>query len=278
MSGATTRSRLTSKSQGVLHHVLQVSGEELADVRGLMCEKWTHSSCMAYSHDIFKFLERTANVKFLCNGCLSADFRPKSTLDVGELTKGIEDIKESLEIIKSWPTCNPSPPQLEAKYSSVVKSSSDISQELRFSGMPENSMGIDIKNDKSNSFEHDEKMISDTLKFFWANAEEISSFRRLGNFNATNKRPRQILVKFRNVITADRLFARAIMLKNYEPNIKGNKYSVFLSKSLNKEDQERERNLLKKIRELLESGNEAKDLKIRNNILYLKNQAVNCTE
>ena len=44
-----------------------------------------HSSCVGYSHDIFKFLERTANVKFLCNGCLSADIRPKSTVDVGEL-------------------------------------------------------------------------------------------------------------------------------------------------------------------------------------------------
>ena len=74
------------------------------------CEKWTHSSCMGYSHGIFKFLERAANVKFLCNGCLSADIRPKSTVDVGELSQGIEDIKESLEIIKSWPTCNPSPP------------------------------------------------------------------------------------------------------------------------------------------------------------------------
>ena len=85
-------------------------------------------------------------------------------------------------------------------------------------------------------------------------------------------------MKFRNVITADRLFAQAAILKNYEPNIKGNKFSVSLSKSLNTGDQERERNLLKKRRELLESGNKAKDIKIRNNILYLKNQAVNCTE
>ena len=131
-------------------------------------------------------------------------------------------------------------------YSSVVKSSSDISQQLRFRSMPEISMIIDSKIDKSNIFEHDEKMISDTMKFLGANAEEISSFRRLGKFNATNKRPRQILVKFRNVITADRLFARATMLKNYERNIIGNKYSVFLSKSLNNEEQERERKLLKK--------------------------------
>ena len=90
-------------------------------------------------------------------------------------------------------------------------------------------MGTDSKIDKLNIFEHDEKMISDTMKFLGANNEEISSFRRLGKFNATNKRPRQIL-KFRNVITAARLFARATMLENYEPNIKGNKYSIFLSK------------------------------------------------
>ena len=180
--------------------------------------------------------------------CLSADIRPKSTVDVGELSKGIEDIKESLEIIKSWPTCNPSPLQLEAKYSSVVKSSSDKYQELRLSGMPDISMSTDSKFDKSNNFEHDEKMISDSMKFLGANVEEISSFRRHGNFNATKKRPRQMLVKFRNVITADRIFAHATMLKNYEPNIKGNKYSIFLSKSSNKEDQERERNLLKKRR------------------------------
>ena len=81
--------------------------------------------------------------------------------------------------------------------------------------MPEISMGTDSKIDKSNFCEHDEKMISDTMKFLGANAKEISSFSRLGKFNATNKRPRQITVKFRNVITADRLFVRATMLKNY---------------------------------------------------------------
>ena len=51
-------------------------------------------------------------------------------------------------------------------------------------------MGTDSKTDKSNIFEHDEKMISDTMKFLGANAEEISSFRRPGKVNANNKRPR----------------------------------------------------------------------------------------
>ena len=64
--------------------MFQVSGGELADVRGLqkvMCEGGEGCSCMGYSHDIFKFLERAANVKFLCNGCLHADIHPKSTVD-----------------------------------------------------------------------------------------------------------------------------------------------------------------------------------------------------
>ena len=130
-------------------------------------------------------------------------------------------------------------------------------------------MGNDSKIDKSNIFEHDEKMISDTMNFLGTNAEEISPFRTLGKLNATNKNTRQVLVKFRKVITADRLFERATMLENYKSNIKENKDSVFLSKFLNKKDQERERTLLKKRRELLESGNEAKDMKIRSNILYL---------
>ena len=48
-------------------------------------------------------------------------------------------------------------------------------------------MGTDSKIDKSKIFEHDEKMISNTMKFLGANAEKISSFRRLGKFNATYK-------------------------------------------------------------------------------------------
>ena len=111
-------------------------------------------------------------------------------MDVGELSKGIEDIKESWQIIKSRPTCDPSAPQLEAKYSSVVKSSFDISQELRFSGIAEMSIVTDSKIDKSNIFEHDEKMISNTMKFLGANAEKISSFSTLGKLNATNKNTR----------------------------------------------------------------------------------------
>ena len=34
------------------------------------------------------------------------------------------------------------------------------------------------------------------MELLGANKEEISPFRELGKFNATNKKPRQILVKF----------------------------------------------------------------------------------
>ena len=41
-------------------------------------------------------------------------------------------------------------------------------------------MGTDSKIAKLRFFEHDEKMISNTMKFLGVNAEEISSFRRFG--------------------------------------------------------------------------------------------------
>ena len=75
--------------------------------------------------------------------------------------------------MKSRSTCNHSPLQLDAKYSSVVKSSSDISEDLRLSGMPEISKGTDSKIGKSNNFEHDEKKLSVTMKFLgWNNCRK----------------------------------------------------------------------------------------------------------
>ena len=59
----------------------------------------------------------------------------------------------------------------------------------------------------------------------------------------------------------------------YEPEYKGNKYSIFISKSLNKE-QAKEQSLLKKRRELLNEGTAYTDIKIRKGVLFLKNRPV----
>ena len=88
----------------------------------------------------------------------------------------------------------------------------------------------------------------------------------------TVKKPRQLLVKFRNMYTVDKIQARASMLKTYEPRYMGVNYAVFISKSLNKDEQEKEQQLLKRRRELLNNGSDPKSIKIRKGVL-LNNRA-----
>ena len=105
--------------------------------------------------------------------------------------------------------------------------------------------------------------------------KDITGFRRLGKFNSQNPRARQILIKFSNTYTVDKILARAPMLKVFEPTYNDEAYRVFVSKSLNKEEQMKERTLLKKRRELLDtSQHDPKKIHIKNLILYLNNQAV----
>ena len=142
------------------------------------------------------------------------------------------------------------PQQTVAKYSHVVKTKIDYDHELRFSGIPEYK---DAENestetvDRSKNFEHNEKLIRSAFENLGLNSIEISSFRRLGKFDLGKTRRRQILVKFRDVFSRKNTSTR-LQLKMYEPEYMGNKYSIFISKSLNKEEQAKEQSLLKKRR------------------------------
>ena len=69
----------------------------------------------------------------------------------------------------------------------------------------------------------------------------------------------------------DKIQARASMLKTYEPRYMGVNYAVFILKSLNKDEQEKERQLLKRRRELLNNGSDPKSIKIRS-VIKIENR------
>ena len=73
--------------------------------------------------------------------------------------------------------------------------------------------------------------------------------------------------------TVDKIQARASMLKTYEPRYMGVNYAVFISKSLNKDGQEKEQQLLKRRRELINNGSDPKSIKIRKGVFFLNNRA-----
>ena len=78
--------------------------------------------------------------------------------------------------------------------------------------------------------------------------------------------------------TVDKIQSRASMLKTYEPRYMGVNYAVFISKSLNKDEQEKEQQLLKRRRELLNNGSDPKSIKIRKGVLFLNNRAETTSE
>ena len=107
----------------------------------------------------------------------------------------------------------------------------------------------------------------------------VSGFRLLGKFDPTRLKPRQKLVKFSDSYTAEKMLARSSMLKLNEPKYNGKTYCVFLSKSLNKEEQLKEQKLLKKRREILNNDNvDPKPVQIKYGTLYVKNQVFDLDE
>ena len=270
-----TRGRLPSK-QPACPKCTKTTGENWLNCE--KCESWTHSACMGYSREEFQFLEKSPNVVFLCNLCLpDAQKNLQSEKPAPEILKDVADLKQTVEAVKTMVGTlmqgTKSPPILEAKYPEVVKTTNDYALELRFSGIPELNFqtgAVTSKPNKKEIFEHDEKLISEAIGYLGVDHTEISGFHRLGKFNPDNTRPRQTLVKFRNSYIVDKLLARASMLKVYEPEFGNIKYRIYLSKSLNKEEQLLEQKLLRKRRELIDSQTvDPKQIMIRNGTLYV---------
>ena len=97
--------------------------------------------------------------------------------------------------------------------------------------------------------------------------EAITSATRMVKFRPELRRPRTFLVKFRDKMTAYKVLASAFRLKQYDGTA-DEKFKVYISKSLNKTEQEQERKILKK-RSLIEENTDPSRLKVRNLELFL---------
>ena len=126
-----------------------------------------------------------------------------------KLSRDITELKESVESTRTMveeTLSSRQPQQTVAKCSDVVKTKIDYDDELRFSGITEYKEAENESTDRvdrSKVFEHDEKLIRSAFENLGLNSNEMSSFWRLGKFEFGKTRPRQILVKFRDVFTVE---------------------------------------------------------------------------
>ena len=93
-------------------------------------------------------------------------------------------------------------------------------------------------------FDHEEANDLAVIENLGLNYVGVSRFRRLGKFDPTRLKPRQILVKFSDSYTVKKMLARSSMLKLYEPTYNGKAYGVFFFfNSHNKEEQLKEQKM-----------------------------------
>ena len=213
--------------------VLFVCDESLADGT-----THAHDTVNSLSLEIVNLKNSVDEIK----EAVSNGSQEKVTQELQELKSVVQEMKQTTAVTS------------EAKlHFPVPKSKTDYNFELRFSGIPEFNSSTKSANRKD-VFEHDEKLLKEITKILGVDGYEFSSFRRIGQFKPENPRPRLILVKFSQEYSVDKILSRTTRLKDNNPIYNDRNYSVFISKSLNPEEQKHEQKLLKKRREILTAG------------------------
>lgn len=273
MAAAAARRRAGSSSEVNCSKCQQTGGEEWICCEH--CSNWHHVSCTSLPGEVFPFL-KSENLLFICENCievskqkLKGSYKVDKNVLESSILKCIEgSIKAILPgiIAANTPEINPvKVPEVTTKVNTDTLSRRT---EIRMSGIPESDRN------KGNDIEHDSKHVRDVLeKMNEYEPVNIESVKRLGqpSSNSTGtKRPRMILVQFRNEWTANKCLSKGYMLKDHP-------FPVFIAKSLSKSEIEIEKTVLKKRAELINSGIPRTDLRIRNLKLYQKGTEVPIT-
>ena len=123
----------------------------------------------------------------------------------------------------------------------------------------------------------EEKAMISIMEQLEVQKEAITSATRMEKLRTELIRPRTFLVRFREKTTAYKVLASAFRLKRYDGTA-DEKFEVYISKSLNKTEQEQEHKILKKRRSLIEENTDPSRLKIRNLELFLDRTVVDLSE
>ena len=190
-----------------------------------------------------------------------------------------EEIKEVVinKLESAMPVQASSPSaQNQAQKEPAVPRPKAVSQsilcQISIDGIPEATTSSPENPDNTTSIVNQEAAKVKEVLDFLDERPTIVDARRLGKFKPSfiekRTRPRSTLLTVANVWEAKQILGKASLLRGFT------KFKAFLSPSLSQEDIIKERKVLKKRRELINSGVQAKSLKIKNFQLFLDNVLV----
>ena len=188
---------------------------------------------------------------------------PKIEMSIKEtLTNVIEDIKPLHSGVAAINTAvaklehDPTKTHASTKqFSNSVHKPNNRDMQIRIDGIFE-----DTEKTRAENTEEENSKVIDILKHLKVNPT-ISNIERIGKFRKETKRPRTLLVTLQQAWDVRLILSRAKSLKDLDQKI-------YISKSLSTEELIIENELLKKRREMINSGIEASKLRIRSLKLY----------
>ena len=206
------------------------------DESGIACDNcsgWFHGSCAGLSKDDVSAMGRISGCLWICTSCRNDDvFQSEAKLTSLSATKEIKisvnSIQNSLiEIKKS--VLEP----LKVATKAHPSGDSTTSREILISGL------VEQKGDFHSSFEADDSKLQEVFQHIGEPTLSIEATRRLGRPQRDSNRPRPLLIRFTSEWDARKCLSKGYKLKTYNA-------PVYISKSLNKEEQATRRKLLEK--------------------------------
>ena len=247
------------------------------------CRNWFRLGYVGVPADVLTHLAKGPELYWNCSHCQrnSGEIVPNTVCDLidAKLSEPIEKIKsicsdilaikeftrnqESVlktEVVEIKDSVKSKHADLEQHINDKDKTTySTVSQQIRFDGIA----GVEGAREATTSENKQVNSICSRRSV----QPTITNMKRLGKFNAQRKRPRTILVTFSNAWDARLLLAKAHLLKDLDEAV--------ISKALSTQEIEIENKILKKRHELIESGIDHTELKIRSLKLHHKGEKVN---
>ena len=269
--GNMTRTKSTSSGSDLTcPHCSSTVDETTNSIGCDKCGCWVHHTCTKIPTEALTYMS-TEGVFWFCNDCTKAVkklVRLKTTTEMEfkeDINNSLQEIKSTLSDLKAKSTYSIIPPQLKLPNVNTESSPKiDTSLEIKISGIPEFSSQPNSK--YSDIMQHEIKETQRIIDFLGENENTVSNIRRLGKFTKSSSKPRSLLVTFNNSWTVRKLLANAHKIKYYNQD-KGT--TIFVSKSLTKEEQIKEKEcLIKRYKLINEEGYLRNKFRIFNQKLY----------
>ena len=185
------------------------------------------------------------------------------------VTSQLTAIKESIVDLKDKSIVNFN--SLPTERRTHLETKADTNLEIRISGL-EKYKPKPNENISSAIINFETQQVEEVFDFLGEEKLDIKNIRRPGKTNTATARPRTMLLTLSNPWAVRKILSKAPLLKNFKPDI-ANK--IFISKSLTKDEQLKEKACLQKRWQLItEDGVNRKNISIRNFEVYVNGTRV----